>query len=61
MADAARLGFAAREDYAAARGREADAALALLGVAPERVHRLGYVDQEAALRPGRAQRRAAPA
>jgi N-acetylglucosamine malate deacetylase 2 len=49
MADAGRLGFAVREDYAAARVREADAALALLDVAPSRVHRLGYVDQETVL------------
>jgi N-acetylglucosamine malate deacetylase 2 len=48
MADASRLGFACREAYAAARVREAEAALALLGVGPERVSRLGLADQEVA-------------
>ena len=46
MVDAHRLGFATQAEYAAARVREADAALAALGVGPERVHRLGFVDQE---------------
>jgi LmbE family N-acetylglucosaminyl deacetylase len=45
--DQRRLGFATREAYAEARVREADAGLALLGIGPERVHRLGLVDQEA--------------
>ena len=38
-----------RAAYAAARAAEADAALAVLGVSPDRAHRLGYVDQEASL------------
>jgi LmbE family N-acetylglucosaminyl deacetylase len=50
MADARNLGFATREAYAAARTHEADEALAMLGVGQERVHRLGFVDQELALR-----------
>lgn len=46
MADGHRLGFATQEEYAAARVREADAALSALGVGPERIHRLGFVDQD---------------
>jgi LmbE family N-acetylglucosaminyl deacetylase len=48
MADARRLGFATREEYAGARAREACEALALAGVAPERIVSLGVTDQEAA-------------
>lgn len=45
MADAGRLGFSTREDYAAARAAELDRALALVGASPER---RGYriADQE---------------
>lgn len=45
--DQRRLGFASREAYAAARVREADAGLDILGIEPARVHRLNLVDQEA--------------
>jgi LmbE family N-acetylglucosaminyl deacetylase len=48
MADAARLGFADRQAYAAARAAELDRALSLLGASPERLA-YGMVDQEAAL------------
>lgn len=48
MSDARRLGFATADDYACARIREADAALSLLGVGPDRVHRLGLRDQDVA-------------
>ena len=48
MVDARRLGFASSEDYAQARVREADAALALLGVYPDRVFRFRLRDQEVA-------------
>ena len=47
--DAARLGFPSLEAYAGAREREAQAALALAGIGPERVRRLGYSDQRASL------------
>lgn len=46
MADAARLGLPSPGAYAAARAREAEAALALAGVEPSRFRRLGLVDQE---------------
>jgi LmbE family N-acetylglucosaminyl deacetylase len=46
MSDAKRLGYASARAYGAARRREARAALSFLGVAPERVHRLGLRDQE---------------
>ncbi|HEX4764666.1 MAG TPA: PIG-L family deacetylase [Lichenihabitans sp.] len=48
-ADAARHGFAGRADYAAARRREAEAALALAGVPAARLASLGIGDQEASL------------
>jgi LmbE family N-acetylglucosaminyl deacetylase len=48
LSDAQQLGFASQEDYAAARRLEADRALALLGIGPERVHRLGLTDQDVA-------------
>lgn len=48
MADAARLGFADRHDYSAARAAELDRALSLLGSSPERLA-YNLVDQEAAL------------
>lgn len=48
-ADAAALGFAAPADYAAARRQELEAAMALAGVAPERLASLGWADQEASL------------
>jgi LmbE family N-acetylglucosaminyl deacetylase len=48
MTDALRLGLPSREAYAAARMREADAALALLGVERGRVSRLDLHDQEVA-------------
>ena len=47
--DAARHGFAACADYAAARRREAEAALALAGVPAARLASLGFRDQEASL------------
>ncbi len=46
--DAARLGFTTAAAYAAAREAELQAALAVAGVAPERI-RLGVPDQEASL------------
>jgi N-acetylglucosamine malate deacetylase 2 len=46
-ADARALGFDTREEYAAARRRERDAALALANVPPSRVRELGVVDQSA--------------
>ena len=46
MRDAERLGFATRGDYAAARARELDAAVAALGGDPVR-HAYGVADQEA--------------
>lgn len=45
--DARAAGFAGWRDYAAARRREAEAALALVGLGPERLHGLGIADQEA--------------
>lgn len=45
MADAERLGFAAREDYALARAAELDSALTLLGATPRR-YAYGVPDQE---------------
>lgn len=50
MGDAARLGFVSRAAYARAREREAEAALTLAGIGPERVRRLGFGDQETSLR-----------
>jgi LmbE family N-acetylglucosaminyl deacetylase len=52
MGDAARLGLATREDYAATRSREAEAALALAGVDASRIRRLGLLDQEVTPRTG---------
>lgn len=49
MTDARAAGFASRSDYAAARQREAEAALALAGISPTRVQRIGLTDQEASL------------
>lgn len=46
--DAHAAGFAGWADYAAARHREATAALALAGLAPERLTGLGIPDQQAA-------------
>ena len=46
MGDATRLGFPTSASYAAARAREAEAALALAGVDASRIVRLGLVDQE---------------
>jgi len=46
MADASRLGFATREDYARARGRELDRALRLLGPPAARIA-CGVPDQQA--------------
>jgi LmbE family N-acetylglucosaminyl deacetylase len=43
------LGFASREAYAAARADEALRGLALAGIRPERVRRLGFMDQRASL------------
>jgi N-acetylglucosamine malate deacetylase 2 len=49
LGDATQLGFDSRQAQARVRYREAEAALALLGIGPERVHRLGFVDQRASL------------
>ena len=46
---ARRCGFETRQEYAQARQRELEAALAVAGIPPERLIRLGLVDQEAAL------------
>lgn len=40
-------GFASRDEYAAARRREVVAALGIIGVPPERIRGLGFVDGEA--------------
>jgi LmbE family N-acetylglucosaminyl deacetylase len=48
LGDAQRLGFASQDEYAAARRQETDRALAMLGIGPERVHRLGLTDQDVA-------------
>ena len=45
--DARAAGFSGWQDYAAARRREAEAALAVVGLGPERLHGLGVADQEA--------------
>lgn len=47
MADARRSGFETREAYAAARARESEAGLAILGTRPVRGLRYGMVDQGA--------------
>jgi LmbE family N-acetylglucosaminyl deacetylase len=47
---ALRNGHGTREDYARARREEVIAALALVGIPPQRIRCLGYVDGEAALR-----------
>ena len=47
--DATRLGFANSADYAAARRREAEAALALAGIPAAQLIRLGIADQEVSL------------
>lgn len=47
--DAARLGYAGPAEYAAARRRELEAAMALAGIPPERLVALGWSDQEASL------------
>src|SRR5438105_472156 len=59
LADARALGFATRDEYAAARRREAEAALALAGVSPTAMVALGAVDQEASLALGPLARRLA--
>ncbi|HKW52107.1 MAG TPA: PIG-L family deacetylase, partial [Stellaceae bacterium] len=46
--DARAAGFAGWAEYAAARRREAEAALALAGLAPERLTGLGIADQQTA-------------
>ncbi|WP_114391901.1 PIG-L deacetylase family protein [Oleisolibacter albus] len=48
MRDAATHGFATREDYAAARRHELEAAMAVAGIPPVRLIGLGIADQEAA-------------
>ena len=40
-------GFSGRSEYALLRRAEAGAALALVGIEPDRIHRVGAVDQEA--------------
>lgn len=47
--DATRLGFACSADYAAARRREAEAALALAGIPVAQLTSLGIADQEVSL------------
>ena len=46
---AQRLGFSDPAAYAGARRREAESALAIVGLAPERIIALGFKDQEASL------------
>jgi LmbE family N-acetylglucosaminyl deacetylase len=46
LADAQRAGFASADAYATARRAEVEAALGLVGIAPERIRRLGFVDKE---------------
>jgi len=48
MKDAEANGFARREDYAAARRREVEAAAALAGIKPDACHVIGVPDQSAA-------------
>ena len=47
--DARKLGYAGPAEYAAARRRELEAAMALAGISPERLIALGWPDQEASL------------
>jgi LmbE family N-acetylglucosaminyl deacetylase len=49
MQDAYAAGYETREAYARARRREAEAALALAGIAPQSVIALGIADQDASL------------
>jgi len=50
MKDAEANGFARREDYAAARRREVEAAAAIAGIKPDACHVIGVPDQSAAYR-----------
>ncbi|WEX10416.1 PIG-L family deacetylase [Chelativorans sp. AA-79] len=50
MKDAQVNGFSRREDYAAARRRELETAVAMAGVKPEACHLIGVPDQSAAYR-----------
>jgi len=50
MADASANGFSKREDYAAVRRRELQAALDHCGIPPSRLLQLGFADQEASFR-----------
>jgi LmbE family N-acetylglucosaminyl deacetylase len=59
LADARAHGFAAAEDYAAARACELAAALDIAGVSSEQVVKLGVPDQEAAFRLAELARRLA--
>lgn len=52
MLDAKAAGFATRGAYARKRSRERRAALALAGIAPERIFEVGVADQEASLHLG---------
>jgi N-acetylglucosamine malate deacetylase 2 len=61
LRDAAANGFRTREEYAAARRRELNAALALAGIRPEQARELGFVDQEASLNLAELSRRVAAA
>jgi len=57
MADARAYGFDTREEYAAARRDELEAAMAVAGIPPMRVVGLGIADQEASfVMPGLARR-----
>jgi len=48
MKDAEANGFSRREDYAAARRRELEAAVAIAGIGPEACHLIGVADQSSA-------------
>jgi len=50
MKDAEANGFSRREDYAAARRREVEAAVAIAGIKPEACHLIGVPDQSSAYR-----------
>lgn len=49
MADALHAGCNTREEYAALRRRELEAALSLVGLQPQQARSLGFIDQDASL------------
>ncbi|WP_131114056.1 PIG-L deacetylase family protein [Lichenihabitans psoromatis] len=49
QANAVLAGFATSADYATARRREAETALALVGIGPDQIVALGFIDQEVSL------------